>query len=367
MPGNTIGRLLRLTSFGESHGPAIGGIIDGFPSGIAIDTEFLQQELDKRKPGQSEFSSPRKESDHLEILSGVFQGVSLGTPIAFIIRNHDARPEEYNFLADTFRPSHADYTYTVKYGIRDHRGGGRASARETAVRVAAGGFAKLFLLSKGIKVQAFTDSIGPIKLQEPGKYTATPLSLENPLKCPDIEASILMQEYLQRLAATGDSCGGTVFCIIQGAPAGLGEPVFQKMESELASAMLSINACTGFEYGSGFAGAASTGSANNDQWNIVWEGENPENPRLKTITNHSGGIQGGITNGEDICFRTAFKPVASIRQVQQSFNSKGEEVTLKGGGRHDVCIVPRAVAIVEAMASLVIADLWLQHNAYKSL
>ena len=366
MPGNTIGKLFRLTTFGESHGLAIGGIIDGFPAGLAINSDFTQNELDKRKPGSTNFGSPRKESDHLEILSGVFQGVSLGTPIAFMVRNADAKPGDYEALRNTFRPSHADYTYSIKYGIRDHRGGGRSSARETVSRVVAGAFAKLFLAGMKISINAFTDSIGPIKITNPDKYQNIASSSANQLRCPDPAISEQILLYLADLKEQGDSTGGTIFCRITGLPPGLGEPVFEKTESELAKAMLSINACIGFEYGSGFAGAALRGSENNDQWKLTEAKKHNGITLLETVTNNSGGIQGGITNGQDIYFRVAFKPVASIRQPQMSYTSEGEHILLEGGGRHDICVVPRAVAVVEAMAAIVIADLLLQQNAYKS-
>lgn len=361
MPGNSTGRLLRLVSFGESHGAAVGGVLDGFPPGIAIDLVFIQQELDKRKPGTGSFASGRREQDQLEILSGVFQGISLGTPIAFMVRNTDARPEDYELLRTVYRPSHADFTYEAKYGIRDYRGGGRSSARETLVRVAAGAFAKLYLASKNIFIQAYTSSIGPVEADPALCEQHSGEAGLNDLRCPDPEAAVRMHDYLESLKAGGDSCGGTVTCTIHGVPAGLGEPVYDKTEALLAHAMLSINACMGFEFGSGFNAARMKGSENNDQWELPQD--RASRFHLNTQSNNSGGIQGGITNGQPIRFRVAFKPVASIRREQPSFDNQGNPVTLEVHGRHDVCIVPRAVAVVEAMAALVICDLFLQHKA----
>lgn len=362
MPGNVIGRLFRLVSFGESHGPAIGGVVEGFPAGIIIDPDFIQNEMDKRKPGVSDFSSPRKEIDQIEILSGVFDGRSLGTPIAFIVKNQDAKPEDYLELAKTFRPSHADYTYTMKYGIRDYRGGGRSSARETLTRVAAGALAKIYLASNNIFIQAYTSSIGTIAVQKE-YYQLKPEQAElNDLRCPDPDVSVEMMKLLDKLREEGDTTGGTVTCLIYGAPAGLGEPVYDKTEALLANAMLSINACMGFEFGTGFRSAAMKGSENNDQWKLP--NDKAQNFTLSTKSNNSGGIQGGITNGQPIWFRVAFKPVASIHREQVSYTENGEEIIIPGKGRHDVCVVPRAVAVVEAMAALVIADLFLQQKAF---
>jgi len=361
MPGNITGRLLRLASFGESHGAAIGGVLDGFPAGIAIDLAFIQNELDKRKPGTASFSSARQENDQIEVLSGVFEGISLGTPIAFIVRNQDTRPEDYHEISKAFRPSHADYTYSMKYGIRDYRGGGRSSARETLVRVAAGAFAKLFLSSKNIYIQAYTSSIGPVEINQNRSEIRPEQAGLNALRCPDPDAVVKMNAYLDEIRELGDSAGGTVSCVISGVPAGLGEPVYDKTEALLAQAMLSINACMGFEFGTGFKAATLRGSENNDQWD--WPEDAQENFHLNTKTNNSGGIQGGITNGQPIRFRVAFKPVATIQQDQPSYTTEGENIVLPAKGRHDVCIVPRAVAVVEAMAALVIADLFLQHKA----
>ncbi len=361
MPGNSTGRLLRLVSFGESHGAAIGGVLDGFPPGIVIDTAFIQNEMDKRKPGTGTYTSGRREQDQIEILSGVFQGVSLGTPIAFMVRNTDARPGDYETLRTVYRPSHADFTYEAKYGIRDYRGGGRSSARETLVRVAAGAFAKLFLATRHIFIQGYTSAIGPIEADPELCMQKAGEAAFNDLRCPDSEAVPRMREYLDSLQTAGDSCGGVVNCTIHGVPAGLGEPVYDKTEALLAHAMLSINASMGFEFGSGFKAATLRGSENNDQWELPKDAA--DHFHLNTRSNNSGGIQGGITNGQPIRFRVAFKPVASIRQKQDTFDNQGNPVSIEVHGRHDVCIVPRAVAVVEAMAALVIADLFLQHKA----
>jgi chorismate synthase len=333
MSGNSFGKALVLTTFGESHGVAVGGVLDGFPSNFEIDLEFIQSELDRRKPGVEPFSSPRKEDDKLVVISGLYEGKSTGAPIAFIIYNHDQRPSDYDHLKDLYRPSHADYTYQQKYGIRDPRGGGRASARETLSRVAGGAFAKLLLKRHNILIKAGICQIGPYEIPEPT------LGIHDP--------EII--SFLKQLKADGDTTGGVVSCTITGVKAGLGEPVFDKLQADLARAMLSINAVKGFEYGSGFNGASMKGSEHNDQF--INDGG-----AIKTRTNHSGGIQGGISNGEDICFRVAFKPVPTLMMDQLTVNRSGDETVLHGKGRHDVCFVPRALPIVEAMAALVIAD-----------
>ncbi len=357
MSANTFGTLFRLTTFGESHGTALGGIIDGCPAGLIIDVEFIQQELNRRRPGQSNLTTSRDESDAIEILSGVFEGRSTGAPIAFEIRNRDHHSFDYDHLRTAYRPSHADYTYDVKYGFRDHRGGGRSSARETLSRVAGGAVAKLLLQHSGIRVTAFVSSIGGIHASN--VLTAgQPEGIElSPVRCPDADASEKMVELINSLKVEGDTIGGTITCIISGVPPGLGEPVFDKLQADLAKAAMSINTAKGFEYGEGFRAAAMRGSEHNDIF--VAGGEEG----IKTATNHSGGIQGGISNGNDIVFRVAFKPVATLQQSQPSVNSKGENIVLAAKGRHDVCVVPRAVPIVEAMAALVIADHLLRNRS----
>jgi chorismate synthase len=352
MAGNTFGHIFRLNTFGESHGKAIGGIIDGCPAGLEIDLEFIQQELNRRRPGKSSISSPRREDDTVEFLSGIFEGKSTGTPIAFIIWNKDQKPEDYDQLKELYRPSHADFTYDQKYGFRDYRGGGRSSARETACRVVGGALAKLLLAQAKITIKAFVTQIGNIRLEkEPHKIDLS--SIENsPVRCPDTETSQKMEKLLAELKQTGDTTGGIIKCFISGVPAGLGEPVFAKLHAELGKAMLSINAVHGFEYGSGFAGAAMNGSEHNDAF-ITSDG------KISTATNFSGGIQGGISYGQDIYFRVAFKPIATLMSDQQTVDQGGHTKTLSGKGRHDVCVVPRAVPIVEAMAALVIADYFL--------
>ncbi len=349
MAGNTFGEILRLTTFGESHGKAIGGILDGFPAGIEIDEELIQKDLDRRKPGQSHLVSPRIEEDKVELLSGVFEGKSLGTPIAFQILNKDQKPGDYSHLSKTFRPSHADYTFEKKYGSRDYRGGGRASARETVSRVVGGAFAKMILDISGIEIFAFVHKIGSVSIEK--EYVQLDLlSTENsPVRCPDTESSGKMIDLIQKVANEGDTLGGEIKCVIKNVPVGLGEPVFDKLHADLGKAMLSINAVKGFEIGSGFASTSMKGSGHNDIF-IEKDGD------LLTKTNFSGGIQGGISNGSDIYFNVGFKPVATIMQDQTSVDMEGNPVTIKGKGRHDVCVVPRAVPIVEAMAALVLAD-----------
>lgn len=333
MSGNSIGKQLVLTTFGESHGIAVGGVLDGFPANITIDVSFIQSELDRRRPGQAFFSSPRDEEDKLEIISGLFEGKTTGAPIAFIVYNQDHKPADYDHIREVFRPSHADYAWQKKYGFRDPRGGGRSSARETVARVAAGAMAKLFLQSRDIFIEARISRIGRMDLPDPGVIVLTPEILR----------------FLEQLKAEGDTTGGIITCTARGVPAGLGEPVFDKLHADLAKAMLSINAVKGFEYGSGFRGASMRGSEHNDLF--VMEGG-----KVTTLTNHSGGIQGGISNGQDIYFRVAFKPVSTLMTDQATVNSSGGSDIAIGKGRHDVCIVPRALPIVEAMAALVIAD-----------
>lgn len=347
--GNTFGNLFRIHTYGESHGPALGVIIDGCPAGLTIDTDFIQAELDRRKPGQSKITTQRKEADEFEILSGVFEGVSTGTPISILIRNQDQKSKDYSHIADKFRPSHADYTFHAKYGVRDYRGGGRSSARETVARVAAGAIAKLLLKEHGITASSFVSQVGSLQLTK--TYTELDLTKteDNIVRCPDAETAEAMIELIDQTRKNRDTIGGIITGVIQGVPAGLGEPVFDKLHAEIGKAMLSINAVKGFEFGSGFEGVKLNGSEHND---VFYE----EDGVVKTRTNHSGGVQGGISNGQDIYFNVAFKPVATIMKDQESINTEGDSVTVSGKGRHDPCVVPRAVPIVDAMAALVIAD-----------
>jgi chorismate synthase len=350
--GNSYGKIFRVSTFGESHGPAIGVIIDGCPAGLTIDEAFIQSELSRRRPGQSRITTQRKEDDAFRILSGVFEGRSTGVPIAITIENQDQRSKDYSHLSETFRPSHADYTYEKKYGIRDYRGGGRSSARETAARVAAGAVAKLLLKERGVAIQAFVSRVGDIQAPP---YAELDLSKteENIIRCPDPSTAEKMIALVEQVRLARDTVGGVITCVIRGTPVGLGEPVFDKLHAELGKAMLSINAVKGFEYGSGFEGTKMRGSQHNDEFYN-------DGDRIRTRTNHSGGIQGGISNGEDIYFNVAFKPVATIMQDQESVDKAGNSVTVSGKGRHDPCVVPRAVPIVESMAALVIADFLLQ-------
>lgn len=350
--GNTYGKIFRITTFGESHGPAIGVILDGCPAGLPIDEAFIQSELGRRKPGQSRITTQRKEEDTVKILSGVFEGVSTGMPIAMSIENQDQRSKDYSHIANTFRPSHADFTYETKYGVRDYRGGGRSSARETAARVAAGAIAKLLLRENGISVQAYVSQVGDIKAPH---FSALDLSRteDNIVRCPHPDTAEKMISLIDQVRLERDTIGGVVTGVILNTPVGLGEPVFDKLHAELGKAMLSINAVKGFEYGSGFEGISMRGSQHNDHF--FTEGD-----RIRTRTNFSGGIQGGISNGEPIYFNVAFKPVATIMQDQESVDKAGNPVTVSGKGRHDPCVVPRAVPIVESMAALVIADFLLQ-------
>ncbi|WP_417213385.1 chorismate synthase [Bizionia sp.] len=352
MAGNSFGNLFKLTTFGESHGLAIGGIIDGCPPGLEVDFDAIQQELNRRKPGQSEIVTQRKEPDTVEFLSGIFEGKTTGTPIGFTIQNANQKSKDYSHIKDVYRPSHADYTYDKKYGIRDYRGGGRSSARETASRVVAGALAKQVL--KSVKIHAYTSSVGDIFLEKPYQDLDFSKIESNAIRCPDAVTADQMIEKIKAIRKEGNTIGGTITCVLQNVPIGLGEPVFDKLHAELGKAMLSINAVKGFEYGSGFCGAKMTGTEHNDLFNA--DGS--------TKTNLSGGIQGGISNGMDIYFRVAFKPVATVIQKQEALNSSGELVDMQGKGRHDPCVVPRAVPIVEAMAALVLADYFLLNKVY---
>lgn len=356
--GNSFGKLFKITTFGESHGVALGVTIEGCPAGLEIDENFIRTEMQRRKPGQSKITTQRKEEDEIEILSGVFEGKSTGTPIGIVIRNADQKSKDYSHIADKFRPSHADYTYFEKYGIRDYRGGGRSSARETAARVAAGAVAKMLLAHKGIAIQAYVSQVGGLALEKPYQDLDLSKTEDNIVRCPDPEVAEEMIELIDSVRKDRDTIGGVVSCVIKNTPAGLGEPVFDRLHAELGKAMLGINAVKGFEYGSGFEGVKMRGSQHNDPF--VKEGD-----QIKTTTNYSGGIQGGISNGEDIYFRVAFKPVATIMQDQESVNEAGDVVTVSGKGRHDPCVVPRAVPIVEAMAALVIADYLLLAKSNK--
>lgn len=352
MYNNTFGNLFRLTSFGESHGKAIGGVIDGFPAGIVIDMDFIQQELNRRRPGQSAITTARKEADEVEFLSGIYEGVSTGCPIGFAVWNTNQHSNDYDNMKDVYRPSHADYTYTEKYGIRDHRGGGRSSARETIARVVAGALAKLALRQLGIQITAFTSQVGPYILEK--DYTQYDLTRieENSVRCPDQELAAKMADYIYKIKGEGNTIGGVISCVIKGCPIGLGQPVFGKLHAALGNAMLSINAVKGFEYGQGFGSMEQKGSEQND---IFYN----ENGKIALRTNRSGGIQGGISNGEDIYFRVAFKPVATVLIEQPTVNRLGNETILKARGRHDPCVLPRAVPIVEAMAAMTILDYYL--------
>ena len=353
MAGNSFGTIFKVTTFGESHGKAIGGIIDGCPSGVEIDLEAIQNELNRRKPGQSKIVTQRKEPDTVEFLSGIFEGKTTGTSIGFVIENTNQKSKDYGHIKDVYRPSHADYTYDQKYGNRDYRGGGRSSARETACRVVAGAIAKQFLTS--IQFQAYVSSVGKIQLEETDAIDFAEIE-KNPVRCPNAEKASEMETYIKQIRKEGDSVGGVVSCVIKNVPVGLGEPVFDKLHAQLGKAMLSINAVKGFEYGSGFEGAQMRGSEHNDHFNE--DGS--------TKTNFSGGVQGGISNGMDIHFKVAFKPVATLMQKQETINSQGEKVEMEGKGRHDPCVVPRAVPIVEAMAALVIADFLLINRTTKA-
>jgi chorismate synthase len=356
--GNSFGTLFRLTTFGESHGAGVGGVIDGFPAGIEIDEAFVQQELDRRRPGQSRITTSRKEPDAVEFLSGVFEGKSTGCPIGFLVRNTNQHSNDYDNLRELFRPSHADYTYYNKWGIRDHRGGGRSSARETISRCVGGALAKLALAQMGVKVQAYVSQVGSIALERDYKQYDLSQVESNIVRCPDAAKAAEMEELIAKIKGEGDSIGGVITCVVTGAPAGWGEPAFGKLHAALGGAMLSINAVKGFEYGEGFAGVAQRGSEQND---IFYD----NNGRIDTRTNHSGGIQGGISNGQDIYFRVAFKPVATLLMEQPTVDIHGKDTVVKARGRHDPCVVPRAVPVVEAMAAMTLLDYALMNRAAK--
>lgn len=347
---NSFGNILKLTTFGESHGTAIGGVIDGFPAGVKVDLDAVQKELDRRRPGQSKIVTQRKEPDAVEFLSGIFDGKTTGASIGFVIKNTNQKSKDYNHNTNVYRPSHADYTYDKKYGIRDHRGGGRTSARETANWVVAGALAKQLI--SHISINAFTSSVGAIFINKPYQDLDFSKTETNDVRCPDLDTADKMITKIKEIRKEGDTIGGTITCVLQNMPVGLGEPIFHKLHAELGKAMLSINAVKGFEFGSGFCGAKMKGSEHNDIFN----------PDGSTKTNLSGGIQGGISNGMDVYFRVAFKPVATIMQNQATINSEGEATEIQGKGRHDPCVVPRAVPIVEALAALVVADFYLMNK-----
>lgn len=356
MAGNTFGKIFKLTSFGESHGRGVGGILEGVKPGLELDLDFIQQELDRRRPGQSKITTPRDEKDRVEFLSGVMDGKATGTPLAFAIWNKDQKSNDYDNLKNLYRPSHADYTYDAKYGIRDHRGGGRSSARETIARVVAGAIAKLMLKEIGVDITAFVSQVGELIMEE------VPADLSHiestPVRCPDVAMAERMIDYIDKIRQEKDSVGGVVSCVVRNAPAGLGDPVFDKLHATLGQAMLSINAVKGFEYGLGFKASSMRGAQHNDEFYS-------EEGMVKTRTNRSGGVQGGISNGEEILFRVAFKPVATILKDQNTVDKSGNKVVMKARGRHDPCVVPRAVPIVEAMAAMVIVDAWLMNKTYR--
>ena len=374
---NSFGTIFRLTTFGESHGEAIGGVVDGMPAGIDIDMDFIQAELNRRRPGQSKITTSRQEPDQVELLSGVFEGKSTGCPIGFIVRNTNQHSQDYENMRNVFRPSHADYTYQQKYGIRDHRGGGRSSARITISRCVGGALAKLVLRQLGISVQAYTSQVGDIALERDYRQYDLSQTETNAVRCPDAEKAAEMEALITQVKGEGDTIGGIITCVIQGCPAGLGEPEFGKLHADLGAAMLSINAVKGFEYGEGFAGVTMRGSEQND----IFISENsdysessdsshishlsPLTPHLSTMTNHSGGIQGGISNGQDIYFRVAFKPVATLLKEQQTVDIDGHPTTLTAKGRHDPCVLPRAVPVVEAMAAMVVLDHFMLNQGKK--
>ncbi len=353
---NTFGNIFRLTTFGESHGEAIGGVVDGMPAGIDIDIDFIQAELNRRRPGQSKITTSRQEPDQVELLSGVFEGKSTGCPIGFIVRNTNQHSQDYENMRNVFRPSHADYTYQQKYGIRDHRGGGRSSARITISRCVGGALAKLVLKQLGISVQAYTSQVGNIALERDYHLYDLSQTETNAVRCPDAEKAAQMEALITQVKGEGDTIGGVITCVIKGCPAGLGEPEFGKLHADLGAAMLSINAVKGFEYGEGFSGVTARGSEQND---IFIPGPNG----ITTATNHSGGIQGGISNGQDIYFRVAFKPVATLLMEQDTVDIEGNPTTLTAKGRHDPCVLPRAVPVVEAMAAMTILDYFMFQNS----
>ena len=357
MTRNTFGNLFTLTTFGESHGEAVGGVIDGMPAGIDIDLEFIQQELNRRRPGQSSITTSRQEADKVELLSGVFEGKSTGCPIGFIVRNTNQHSQDYENLRCLFRPSHADYTYEQKYGVRDHRGGGRSSARITISRCVGGALAKLVLRQLGVSVQAYTSQVGPIALERDYHLYDLSQTENNVVRCPDAEKAKAMEALITQMKQEGDTIGGVITCVIKGCPAGLGEPEFGKLHAALGSAMLSINAAKGFEYGEGFEGVTARGSEQNDVFQTI-------GGQITIKTNHSGGIQGGISNGQDIYFRVAFKPVATILKAQETVDKEGNTTIFQVKGRHDPCVLPRAVPIVEAMAAMTILDYYLLKNDF---
>ena len=357
MTRNTFGNLFTLTTFGESHGEAVGGVIDGMPAGIDIDLEFIQQELNRRRPGQSSITTSRQEADKVELLSGVFEGKSTGCPIGFIVRNTNHHSQDYENLRCLFRPSHADFTYEQKFGVRDHRGGGRSSARITISRCVGGALAKLVLKQLGISVQAYTSQVGPIALERDYRLYDLSQTENNAVRCPDAEKAKEMEALITQMKQEGDTIGGVITCVIKGCPAGLGEPEFGKLHAALGSAMLSINAAKGFEYGEGFEGVTARGSEQNDVFQTI-------GGQITIKTNHSGGIQGGISNGQDIYFRVAFKPVATILKAQETVDKEGNTTIFQVKGRHDPCVLPRAVPIVEAMAAMTILDYYLLKNDF---
>ena len=358
MSGNTFGSLFKLTSFGESHGKAVGGVIEGVMPGMELDEQFIQSELNRRKPGQSSITTPRAEDDRVEFLSGIFEGKTTGTPIGFLIWNKDQRSKDYSNIKDVYRPSHADYTYQAKYGIRDYRGGGRASARETIARVVAGAIAKLMLKKYGVSIQAYTSSVGEVKVEKPYYELDLSKTESNIVRCPDAVVAEQMISYIDEVRKDKNSVGGVITCVLKDVPVGLGEPVFGKLHSELGKAMLSINAVKGFEYGMGFDAAKMKGSQHNDEFYMAGD-------KIRTKTNRAGGILGGISSGEDIYFNVAFKPVATILMEQNTVTKDGKEVISTVKGRHDPCVLPRAVPIVEAMAAMVVVDMVLYNKIYK--
>lgn len=358
MAGNSFGKLFRVTTFGESHGTAIGGVIDGCPAGVVVDLAFVQRELARRKPGQSEITTTRQEGDIVEFISGILMGKSTGAPIAFIIQNEDGRSKDYEHLKEAFRPGHADYTYHQKYGLRDYRGGGRSSARETVCRVVAGAVAKQVLAGSGIVIQAYVSQVHDVVLEKP--YSALDLDKteENMVRCPDPETAERMITCIRKVQEEGDTVGGIVSCVIKGVPVGLGDPVFDKLHADLGKAILSINAVKGFELGSGFGSVSLKGSVHNDEFVSA-------DKKIQTKSNNAGGILGGISNGEDIYFRAVFKPVSTLIREQKTVDLEGNEITIAGKGRHDPCVVPRAVPIVEAMAAITLADHLLRNRSAK--
>ena len=358
---NTFGQLFTLTTFGESHGAAIGGVVDGMPAGIEIDMDFIQSELNRRRPGQSRVTTARQEADQVELLSGVFEGKTTGCPIGFIVRNQNQHSQDYENLRTLFRPSHSDFTYYNKYGTRDHRGGGRSSARITISRVVGGALAKLVLRQMGVTIQAYTSQVGTIALEPDYHRYDLSLTETNAMRCPDAEKAKEMEQLVMQVKAEGDTIGGIITCVIKGCPVGLGEPEFDKLHAQLGSAMLSINAVKGFEYGAGFAGVTQRGSEQNDVF--VPADDAQQGSGITTATNHSGGIQGGISNGQDIYFRVAFKPVATLLRPQDTVDLEGNPTTFTAQGRHDPCVLPRAVPVVEAMAAMVILDSILCKNS----